>query len=155
MAKARLLLLGLDPDIVDYSKSPVPGLTAAKVRSAVQADQAKLEALGYTVKTLYVDAGNTAEAVLADTLATGGYDCIMIGAGLRIVPPYFLLFEKLMNVIHQHAPASTKICFNTSPSDTAEAVSVGYRPRGASWMILTARLPSLALIACSRRLVMW
>jgi hypothetical protein len=100
----------------------VPGLTAAKVRSAVEADQAKLEALGYTVKTLYVDAGNTAEAVLADTLATGGYDCIMIGAGLRIVPPYFLLFEKLMNVIHQHAPASTKICFNTSPSDTAEAV---------------------------------
>jgi hypothetical protein len=46
----------------------------------------------------------------------------MIGAGLRIVPPYFLLFEKLMNVIHQHAPASTKLCFNTSPQDTAEAV---------------------------------
>ncbi len=55
VAKARLLLLGLDPDIVDYSKSPVPGLTAAKVRSAVEADQAKLEALGYTVETLYVD----------------------------------------------------------------------------------------------------
>ena len=38
VAKARLLLLGLDPDIVDYTKSPVPGLTAAKVRSAVEAD---------------------------------------------------------------------------------------------------------------------
>jgi hypothetical protein len=46
----------------------------------------------------------------------------MIGAGLRIVPPYFLLFEKLINVIHQHAPASTKLCFNTSPTDIAEAV---------------------------------
>jgi hypothetical protein len=112
---------GLDPDIVDYSKSPVPGLTAAKVRSAVEADQAKLETLGYTVKTEYVDDGNTAEAVLADPLANGRYDCIMIGAGLRIVPPYFLLFEKLMNIIHQHAPASTKLCFNTSPTDTAEA----------------------------------
>ncbi len=41
VAKARLLLLGLDPDIVDYSKSPVPGLTAAKVRSAIEADRAK------------------------------------------------------------------------------------------------------------------
>jgi hypothetical protein len=122
MSKASVLLLGLDPDIVDYSKSPVPGLTAAKVRSAVEADQAKLEALGYTVKTLYVDGGNTAEAVLSDTLANGGYDCIMIGAGLRTVPPYFLLFEKLMNVIHRHAPASTKLCFNSSPTDTAEAV---------------------------------
>jgi hypothetical protein len=122
VAKAHVLLLGLDPDIVDYSKSPVPGLTAAKVRSAVEADQAKLEALGYTAKTLYVDGGNTAEAVLTDTLATSRYDCIMIGAGLRTVPPYFLLFERLMNVIHRHAPASTKLCFNTSPADTAEAV---------------------------------
>jgi hypothetical protein len=122
MSKTRVLLLGLDPEIVDYSKSPVPGLTAAKVHSSVEADQAKLEALGYTVKTLYVDGGNTAEAVLADTLANGGYDCIMIGAGLRTVPPYFLLFEKLMNVIHRQAPASTKLCFNTTPADTAEAV---------------------------------
>jgi hypothetical protein len=46
----------------------------------------------------------------------------MIGAGLRIVPPYFLLFEKLINVIHQHALASTKLCFNTNPADTADAV---------------------------------
>jgi hypothetical protein len=122
MAKARLLLLGLDPDIVDYSKSPVPGLTAAKVRSAIEADRAKLEELDYNVTILYVDEGKTAEAQLADILATGRYDCIMIGAGLRIVPPYFLLFEKLINVIHQHAPASTKLCFNTGPTDTAEAV---------------------------------
>ena len=120
--KARLLLLGLDPDMVDYSKSPVPGLTAAKVRSAIEADRAKLEELGYSVTVLYVDAGETAEALLSDTLATGGYDCIMIGAGLRTVPPYFLFFEKLINVIHQHAPASTKLCFNTNPIDTAEAV---------------------------------
>jgi hypothetical protein len=122
MAKARLLLLGLDPEVVDYSKSPVPGLTASKVHSAIEANQAKLEGLGYSVKTLYVDAGKTAEAVLADALATNGYDCIMIGAGLRTVPPYFLLFEKLMNIIHQFAPASTKLCFNTNPTDTAEAV---------------------------------
>jgi hypothetical protein len=122
MVKARLLLLGLDPEIVDYSKSPVPGLTAGKVRSAIEADRAKLEELGYSVAVLYVDAGETAEALLADTLATGGYDCIMVGAGVRIVPPYFLLFEKLMNVIHRQAPASTKLCFNTTPADTAEAV---------------------------------
>ena len=122
MVKARLLLLGLDPDMVDYSKSPVPGLTAAKVRSAIEADRAKLEELGYSVTVLYVDAGEKAEALLADTLATDRYDCIMIGAGLRTVPPYFLLFEKLINVIHQHAPTSTKLCFNTNPTDTAEAV---------------------------------
>jgi hypothetical protein len=67
LAKARLLLLGLDPDILDYSKSPLLGLTAAKVRGAVEADQAKPEAFGYTVKTLYVDDDKTAQALLADT----------------------------------------------------------------------------------------
>ena len=120
--KARVLLVGLEPDIVDYSKSPVPGLTAAKVRAAVEAESSKLESLGYSVKSLYVDDGKTAEAVLINALATGGYDCIMIGAGLRIVPPYFLLFEKLINIIHRHTPASTKLCFNTNPSDAANAV---------------------------------
>jgi hypothetical protein len=117
-----LLLVGLDPDIVDYTKSPLPGLTAAKIRAAFEADCTKLEALGYSVKPLYVDDGKTAEVVLTDALTTGRYDCIMIGAGLRVVPPYFLLFEKLINVIHRHAPASTKLCFNSNPADTAEAV---------------------------------
>ena len=121
-AKARVLLVGLEPDIVDYSKSPVPGLTAAKVRAAVEADSAKLESLGYSVKSLYVDDGKTAEATLTKALASGGFDCIMIGAGLRIVPPYFLLFEKLINIIHRYAPTSTKLCFNTNPADTADAV---------------------------------
>lgn len=121
-AKARVLLVGLDPDIVDYSKSPVPGLTAAKVRAGVEGDKAKLEALGYSVTPLYVDDGKTAESALTAELTSGRYDCIVVGAGLRIVPPYFLLFERLINVMHRHAPASTKICFNTNPSDTADAV---------------------------------
>jgi hypothetical protein len=110
----------LDPDIVD--KPPVPELTATKVRAAVEAESAKLETLGHSVKSLLVDDGKTAEAVLTEALTTSRYDCIMIGAGLRVVPPYLLLFERLINVVHRHAPASTKLCFNSNPSDTAEAV---------------------------------
>ena len=122
MAKARLLLVGIDPDLVDFTKSPIPDLTAAKVRAGVEASRATLETLGYGVKTLYVDDGKTAETTLADELGKNPYDCIMIGAGLRTVPPYFLLFEKLMNVVHRHAPPSMKICFNTNPMDTTDAV---------------------------------
>ena len=120
MARTRVLLVGLDPDIVD--KPPVPELTAAKVHAAVKAESAKLESLGYSAKSLLVDDGKTAEAVLTDALTNSRYDCIMIGAGLRVVPPYLLLFENLINVVHRHAPASTKLCFNSNPSDTAEAV---------------------------------
>jgi hypothetical protein len=46
----------------------------------------------------------------------------MIGAGVRLDPDHFLLFEKLVNVVHRHAPASVKICFNTRPNNTIEAV---------------------------------
>jgi hypothetical protein len=74
------------------------------------------------VKSLLVDDGKTAEAVLTDSLTNDRYDCIMIGAGLRVVPRYLLLFEKLINVVRCHAPASTKLCFSSNPSDTAEAV---------------------------------
>lgn len=74
------------------------------------------------MKSLYVDDGSTAEKALSTELTRAEYDCIMVGAGLRIVPPYFLFFEKLINVIHRHAPTSTKICFNTNPSDAANAV---------------------------------
>src|SRR5438105_4218711 len=83
MAKAHVLLVGLDPDIVDYSKSPVPGLTAAKVRAALESDKAKLETLGHSVKSLYVDDGKTAESALTAELTSSQYDCIMVGAGLH------------------------------------------------------------------------
>jgi hypothetical protein len=40
---------------------------------------------------------------------------------VRAVPRNLLLFEKLLNVVHAHAPQA-KLCFNTNPGDTAEAV---------------------------------
>ena len=52
-------------------------------------------------------------------LARRGFDCVMIGAGLRAPP--LLLFEKIVNLIHEQAPG-TKICFNSTPADTVEVV---------------------------------
>ena len=40
---------------------------------------------------------------------------------IRVLPSSFLLFEKVINVLHANAPQA-KLCFNTKPSDTAEAV---------------------------------
>jgi protein-L-isoaspartate O-methyltransferase len=67
------------------------------------------------------DFGETAEAVLRDRLKAAKYDCVLVGAGVRTVPTQFILFEKLINIIHEHAPTA-RICFNTKPGDTAEAV---------------------------------
>ena len=40
---------------------------------------------------------------------------------IGLAPPLFLLFEKLVNIVHAGAPQG-KFCFNTVPADTAVAV---------------------------------
>ena len=77
--------------------------------------------LGYSVQTCLTDFGETAEAVVQSQLKQKRFDCILIGAGVRANPSNFMLFEKLINVVHEHAPQA-KICFNTLQSDTAAAV---------------------------------
>jgi len=74
------------------------------------------------VQNCFIGPGETAESVVSDMLLREKFDCIMIGAGVRILPQHTVLFEKIINAIHQKAPASSKICFKTSPSDTVEAV---------------------------------
>jgi hypothetical protein len=49
------------------------------------------------------------------------FACILIGAGVRTDSEEFLLFEKLINIVHEHAPRA-KICFNTGPTDSVDAV---------------------------------
>jgi hypothetical protein len=120
--KKRVLTMGLDPAVVDFSRMPAPGLTAAMLTAALDAVKVDLTAAGYDTDMLLIDTGETAEAVVRAALEQGDYDCIMIGAGVRVAPDHFLLFEKLINLVHRHAPASVRICFNTHPTDTLAAV---------------------------------
>ena len=59
-------------------------------------------------------------ATLEKQLASATYDCVVIGAGLRLPPKGLLMFENVVNSIHKAAPDSA-IAFNTRPEDTAEA----------------------------------
>ena len=45
----------------------------------------------------------------------------MIGAGVRKNDEHFLLFERLVNVAHEHAPRA-RIAFNTGPTDSDAAI---------------------------------
>lgn len=65
--------------------------------------------------------GRLPEAVLSEQLRSQSFDCIVIGAGLWENPSALMLFEKLLNLVHAQAPHA-KICFNSTPADTAEAV---------------------------------
>ena len=119
MSNKRVLMIGLDPAVVNYERWP--GLTAEKLEAGLRRDEAALNDSGYTAEICFIDHGETAEEVVKAKLEETEFACIMIGAGVRTDTEEFLLFEKLVNVLHTHAP-SARICFNTGPTDSVEAV---------------------------------
>ena len=117
--KKKVLLIGWDPDAVDYSKWPE--LNPEKLRSALEADKLILNSQGYEASWCYVVDAESATDTVSQALTKTTYDCVLIGAGVRLDPEAFIVFERLVNAIHAASPTA-KICFNTNPSDTAEAV---------------------------------
>src|SRR3712207_243262 len=124
MTKKSVLLIGLDPTLIDFSDPAygvIPGLDASKVMAGLKPDNERLNQLGYDVQLCLTDFGETAEATVLEHLRQKEFDCILIGAGVRLIAKNTPLFEKLINVVHQHAPRA-KLCFNTRPDDTADAI---------------------------------
>jgi hypothetical protein len=121
--KKSVLIVGIDPVLIDFSSPDFApqNLSAERVLSALLADSERLRGLGYEADSCLTDLGETAEQVVEDKLRAKPYDCVLIGAGIRVIPGSFLLFEKLINVVHANAPQA-RLCFNTKPGDTAEAV---------------------------------
>jgi hypothetical protein len=98
----------------------MPQLTPELIKAYIDAQITRLRNLGYEIENCLVDRGETAEAEVSRQLASSRFDCVMFGAGLR-APAQLLLFERLINLVHAQAP-NARLCFNTNPADTAEAV---------------------------------
>ena len=118
-----VLIIGFDPQYLDFSSPELApmNLSAEKVMAGFAAETERLRGLGYEPDCCLVDLGETAEAAVASQLRAKQYDCVIIGAGVRNNPKYFLLFERLLNVVHELAPKA-RIGFNTNPTDTVDAV---------------------------------
>jgi len=127
MAMKRILLIGLEPTLVDFSS--MPDLDAAKVAHGLRTQEQSLRDLGFDAAWCLTDLGATAEAVVRAALAAKPCDVVLIGAGIRVVPEHFALFERLINAVHECAPRA-KICFNTRPDDTQAAVLRWIAPPG-------------------------
>ena len=119
MSSKNVLLIGLDPGVVNFDRWP--GLTAEKLEAGLRRDEATLNDSGYDARICFIDHGETAEEVVKAMLAETQFDCVLIGAGVRTDSQEFILFEKLINVLHENAPGA-KICFNTGPTDSVDAV---------------------------------
>jgi hypothetical protein len=125
MPKKIVLAIGIDPAFVDFGA--FPGYTPELLRNYLDAQIETLRGLGYHTESCLIDLGETAEAVVAKALRSKQVDCVVIGAGLRQPPERLLLFETVLNLVHALAP-NARICFNTTPADTAEAVQRWIEP---------------------------
>ena len=115
----RVLLV---PETVDFSDPALPpGMTAEKIHAGVAVAMQKMTERGWQAENFMFRAETAAEELRAQ-LAGQAYDCVVVGAGVRLPPRNLPLLETVINAVAAAAPG-VPIAFNTSPPDSAEAAA--------------------------------
>src|SRR5690348_18466025 len=119
----RILLLGLDPETVDFSDPALPpGMTAEKVRAGITVALKQFTERGWESDVGFIRPDETAGPTVERQLRSANYDCVVIGGGVRLPPRHLALFEVVINTIRKTAPGAA-IAFNTRPDDSADAAA--------------------------------
>jgi hypothetical protein len=122
---SRILLLGLDPETVDYSDPALPpGMTAEKVHAGIAVALKQFTDRGWESDVCYLRPDETAGSTVERQLRATTYDCVVIGGGVRLPPRNLALLEVVINAIRRVAPGAV-IAFNTRPDDSADAAARG------------------------------
>jgi hypothetical protein len=120
---ARVLLVGYDPEFVDFSDPALPpGMTAEKIRAGIEVALQRFAERGWEADVGLIRPDETAGPTVERQLASTSYDCIVIGAGVRLPPQRLALLEAVINAVHKAAPRAA-IAFNTRPEDSADAAA--------------------------------
>jgi hypothetical protein len=119
----RVLFVGQKPDTVDFSDPAIPpGFDAAKINAGIAVAMAQIAERGWQGDQCMIAPDKTGALALEKQLSSAAYDCVVIGAGIRLPPKSLALLEIVVNAVHRAAPAA-RIAFNTRPEDTAEAAA--------------------------------
>jgi hypothetical protein len=117
------LLIGLDPNGIDYTAPNVPkGMTAKKLFAAVADAQKQFSAQGDRLDNCVIKLDGSAEAPVTAQLASGPYDAVLIGGGLRQPDANIELLERIVDSIQVHAPG-TPIGFVALPDGSLDAAA--------------------------------
>src|ERR1039457_4826452 len=103
----RVLLLGYDPETVDFSDPALPpGMTLEKVRAGIAVALKQFAERGWEGDVGFIRPDETAGPTVERQLASKSYDCVVIGAGVRLPPRGLALFEAVINAVHKAAPGA-------------------------------------------------
>jgi len=119
----RILLVGYDPQTVDFSDPALPpGMTVEKVQAGIAVARKQFAERGWEADIGFIRPDATAGPEVERQLALKTYDCVVIGAGVRLPPRGLALFEAVINAVHKAAPNAV-IAFNATPGDSADAAA--------------------------------
>ena len=119
----RILLVGYDPETVDYYDPALPpGMSAEKVHAGIAVALKQFAERGWESDVGFIRPDESAGPAVERLLASKSYDCVVIGAGVRLPPRRLAVFEAVINAVHKTAPGAA-IAFNTRPEDSAEAAA--------------------------------
>lgn len=116
-----VLIIGEDPSQIDFDAPDAPkGMSAQKIMDGLNGSKERLIEAGHPTMILLTKDAQSVEGQVSEALANSDYDVIVVGAGLRTLPSMAAQFERLMNVLHSHAP-NAKLAFNSQPGDSDKA----------------------------------
>jgi hypothetical protein len=93
----RVLLVGYDPEAVDFSNTALPpGMTVEKIRAGVAVALKQMKEREWEGDVCYIRPDGTARQMVERHLASANYACVVIGAGVRLPPPCLQILKRLL-----------------------------------------------------------
>jgi len=119
----QVLFVGQQPETVDFT-DPIlpPGTNAEKIHAGIALALEHMAERGWRADLCLIQPDETAGPEVERTLTAQAYDCVVIGAGIRLPPRSLSMFEAVINAVHRAAPGAV-IAFNTRPEDSADAAA--------------------------------
>ena len=119
----QVMLLGYDPEAVDFSDPALPpGMTVEKIHAGIAVAMKQFAERGWAADLGLIRPDETAGPAVERLLASKRYDCVVVGAGVRLPTRGLRVFEVVLNAIRKAAPGAA-IAFNTRPDDSADAAA--------------------------------
>jgi hypothetical protein len=119
---ARVVMVGIDPDQVDFSDPALPpGMNADIIRRGIARSLDLMREAGHDAQPMVISADAAGIERVAARLAQGEVDCVTIGGGVHRPPSNLLLFETIVNLAAQ-SPSRPAIAFISRPDEAVDGV---------------------------------
>jgi hypothetical protein len=114
----QVLVIGIDPHRMGGGFDPEP------VAQAIETGMAKFAEHGVGAESCLfgIDGSDNPEQLAAAALTARAWECVIVGVGLRKADNELVLFERIVNLVRQHAPDAA-IAFNATLPEFYEAAA--------------------------------